>query len=280
MTTTLELMLAKADGHLYTWLEQPPTTVQADLLDVAREQFRPVRELTIEDAVQARPPGASQMSPTERKTALLQMARPAWNLDETRLPHGGAHLARLVLLGVPDADDTVYRADGDQLVSTSDPHRITAFSMTAGVPMGALRKYDVYAARYDAARRADSGVMLHVLPGMELGAERASLALALGLVFEFVVDRQANYYYRPTDPLADDVWLGRGTRRALQQLADEPARLSELHTRIEEHIEQIGLKDAYEQMMTFCTPSDGDDDLRRDLKRQVRDYARTLEARV
>ncbi|MFQ6058273.1 MAG: tubulin-like doman-containing protein, partial [Anaerolineae bacterium] len=71
---------------------------------------------------------------------------------------------------------------------------------------------------------------------------------------------------------------GHGTFFGSLGLAAREGLVREVMDRVEAHIEHIGIGRALEELTTYCTPTSGDDDLTRELKRLVRDYAEMLRA--
>jgi len=258
------------DG-LMGWSSLGPEALADMVRRASQGPFEPIRAMTIEDVVAAR----GEFSPQARLAALLDEARPAWNLDETRLPGGDASLKRITALGVPDRTRSIFQGNGDQLVSIYDPHTIMALSLTIGAPYTALQAWPDYLAEYERVRHIRP---LHTLPAFQVGGEEAKLALALGLIFGQIYTHGVHFYYRPADELAPDVRLAQGAANAIQSLAAQEGLVREVMDRIEAHIEHIGIGRALEELTAYCTPAPRDDDLARELKRLVRDYAEMLQA--
>jgi hypothetical protein len=227
--------------------------------------------LTVEQVLAAR----GQYSATARLAALLDEAQPAWNLDETRLPGGDAGLRRITVVGVPDHTRSMFSANGAQVVSIHDPHTVLALSMTVGAPYTALQAWPGYQAEYERARRQRP---LHVLPAFQREGQEAKLALALGLIFGQIFTRGVHVYYRPIDELAPEVRLAQGAANAVQALAARDGTVRELMDRIEAHIEHVGTGQAMSVLGEHVRPAPGDDDLTREMKLAVRDYADMLRA--
>ncbi len=235
----------------------------------AAAPFTPIAAMTVEDAILARP----EHSARARLGALKQAALPAINLDVTRLPGGDAALQRIDIVGVPNQAESVLRAEAPHVVSLHDPHAILALSVTVGLPYTALQAWPAYAAAYGLARRSRP---LHTLPAFQARQAEHRLALALGLAFGFVDTRGTWFYYRPADPLAELVRLGQGVENAGQALERADALTGEILQRVEAHVDRIGTEQALAGLDAWCAPAAGDDDLARDIKRQVRDYASLL----
>lgn len=205
----------------------------------------------------------------------LDVAKPAWNLDETRLYDGDASLRRITVVGVPDHTRSIFKSNGNQLVSTHDPRTVIALSLTVGAPYTALQAWPEYLAEYKRVRRLRP---LHTLPAFQMEGQEAGLALALGLIFGQIFTRGAHFYYRPSDELEPEVRLAHGAANAIQSLAAQEGLVREVMDRVEAHIEHIGIGQALERLTTYCAPCAGDDDLTLELKRLVRDYAEMLQA--
>ena len=213
------------------------------------------------------------MSPEAWKAALFALARPAWNLDLTQMPEGGAHLHQITILGVPDEKDSIFHHDGRLLASTHDIHRLTAFVATIGAPYTALRNFHHYRQVYE---RVKGFKPLHVLPAFQGEEQEAKLAFALGLVFGLIHTRGAYFYYRPPDRLEEEVRLGQGAANALNTLRQQSSLARQLMDDIEGHIEVIGIARALELLSRYAEPTGQEDDFSRELKRLVRSYAEVL----
>jgi hypothetical protein len=270
--TTLGIMAASSGTRGFLgWSSLEPEAVAELVVGASRRSFEPIQDMTIEDVVQAR----EGFSPEARLAALQDEARPAWNLDETRLPGGDASLKRITVVGVPDRAHSVFRSNGNQLVSLHDPHNVVALCLTVGAPYTALQAWPDYLAEYERVRRLRP---LHTLPAFQVEEQESGLALALGLIFGQVYSRGVHFYYQPADELAAEIRLAQGAANARQALAARQGLIHELMERIAAQIEHIGVGQALDKLMAYCTPAAGDDELARELKRLVRDYAETLQA--
>ena len=250
------------------------TQLHTRLLDALSPAFTAVAELTIEQVIRDR---SQEMSPRARRQQLFRLAAPSWSVDRARLPDGGASLARLEVMGVPGAGHTLSTADAN-LVSTHDPHRLTAMIVVAGAPASALQQYDLY--RQELAQ-AGSKRPFHVLPHFMKGDEEGRLVFALGSIFKFIYSQGAYFYYRPADPLASPVKLGNGLSNAIQFFAEADGLIKETNERVEAHIAQRGLRESISILAAYYNaPGNGSptslDEQLRELKRLVRDYADDL----
>ncbi|KAA3655764.1 MAG: hypothetical protein DWQ04_33025 [Chloroflexi bacterium] len=199
----------------------------------------------------------------------------SWNIDRTRLPDGGTNLVRLSVMGVPDANDTLF--SGENLVSTHDPHRLVALTVVAGSPQSALQQYDLYR---QALENSHSRKPLYVLPAFLTSADQGKLAFALASILGLTYSQGTFFYYKPADPLASPVKLANGLLNSIQALTEHDGLVSEIMERVDAQIARIGLRDAI-QILTeyYSTIPDGNtqlDEELRELKRLVRNYAEDL----
>ena len=266
---TAAVLAAAGSGGLLAWHDQAPELLAETIVQTCQGPFEPILAMTVEQVLAAR----GQHSPTARLSALLKEAQPAWNLDETRLPGGDAGLRRITVVGVPDHTRSMFSANGTQVVSIHDPHTVLALSMTVGAPYTALQAWPGYKAEYDRVRRQRP---LHVLPSFQREGQEARLALALGLIFGQVFTRGVHVYYRPIDDLSPEVRLAQGAANAIQALANRDGIVRELMERIEAHIEHAGTGQALAVLAEHVKASPGDDDLTREMKLAVREYADML----
>jgi len=255
-----------AGEGLLAAFERDGRAIGRALVAAAGAPFAAVRAITVEDAIAAR----ADCSPRARLGALKQAALPAINLDLTRLPGGDAALRRIEVLGVPDHTATLFRGEADHIVSIHDPHEVLALALSIGVPYTALQAWPEYLAAYERAARVRP---LHTLPAYQARQQDHRLALGLGLVFELIRTRGSWFYYRPADPLADEVQLAQGGENTIRVLGVQEGLVRDLLWRVEAHIEQVGTERALESLWAWCGPQPADDALARDLKRLVRDYA-------
>lgn len=265
------VLMSAGDDGLMGWSALDLEAISEVVRGASREPFAPILTMSIEDVVAAR----GEFSPQARLAALLDEARPAWNLDETRLPGGDASLKRITVVGVPDHTRSIFRGDGNQVVSVHDPHAVVALSLTVGAPYTALQAWPDYLIEYERVRRLRP---MHTLPAFQAEGQEAGLALALGLIFGQIYTHGVHFYYRPTDELAPEVRLAQGAANAIQALAAREGLVREVIDRVEAQIEHIGIGQALERLTAYYAPAPGDDDLTRNLKRLVRDYAETLRA--
>ena len=269
---TLEAVLATTDQEGFIgWGHLDSQAIADAVYSASGEPFEPIRTMTIEEVMVER----AEFSPQARLAALLDVAKPAWNLDETRLPDGDASLRRITVVGVPDHTRSIFMSNGNRLVSIHDPHTVIALSLTVGAPYTALQAWPDYLAEYERVRRLRP---LHTLPAFQMEGQEAGLALALGLIFGQIFTRGVHFYYQPSDELEPEVRLAQGAANAIQSLATQEGLVREIMARVEGHIEHIGIGQALERLAAYCAPHPGDDDLTLELKRMVRDYAEVLQA--
>lgn len=235
--------------------------------------FTPVANLTIEDVIQDR---REELSPRARRQQLFQLATPSWNLDRARLPEGGANLVRLELLGVPDANHSLFEGD-PMLVSTHDPHRLTALVVAAGAPPSALQQYDQY---LQAQTQLGGRRPLHVLPDFLVTADQGRLLFALGSIFGLIYSQGTFFYYQSADPLATAVKLANGLSNAIHVFSEQETLVNEVSDRIEGQIARLGLREAIGILTDYYSSAPNGntplDEQLRELKRLVRDYAESL----
>lgn len=270
--STLTARIGKAG--LLSWLELDPAQLAQEVCEASRPAFLPILAMTVEDVLAATG-HASAASPQARLAALLDEAQPAWNLDETRLPGGGAGLRRITVVGVTDHTRSIFRGNGTQAVSIHDPHTVLALSLTVGAPYTALQAWPAYLAEYERVRRQRP---LHTLPAFQQEGREARLALALGMLFGQIVTRGVYVYYRPVDELLPEQRLAQGVANSIRALTNRDGLVREIMEWVEAHIEHIGTGQALKGLADYCKPAAGDDDLSRELKQAVRDYADMLRA--
>lgn len=248
--------------------------LQTHLLDALAPAFTAVADLTIEQVIRDR---SQEMSPRARRQQLFRLATPSWSIDRARLPDGGAGLAHLEVMGVPDAGNTLFAEDAN-LVSTHDPHRLTALVVVAGAPASALQQYDLYR---QALAQAGSKLPVYVLPDFMTGEDQGRLIFALGSIFKFIYSQGAYFYYRPADSLTTPVKLGNGLNNAIQFFAEADDLVKETNDRVEARIAQRGLRESIRTLTEYYDrPANGSqtslDEQLRELKRLVRDYTDSL----
>jgi hypothetical protein len=235
--------------------------------------FAPVAAMSVEDAIQER---TEEVTPRARRQRLFQLAAPSWNVDRARLPDGGAGLVRLEVMGVPDETNTLF-ADEPMLVSTRDPHRLTALVVVAGAPQSALQQYQLYR---QALERVRSQRPIYVLPSFLASADQARLAFALGSIFGFIYSQGTFFYYRPADQLHNPIKLANGLNNAIESFASQDGLVQTVMDRVEGRIAQLGLRDAIEILTDYygAVPDGGTslDEQLRELKRLVRAYTDDL----
>lgn len=259
----------------------PPSALQKlpsdSLLDHLIESLRPtfdtVASLTVKDVILAK---EQEMSIRARRQQLFQMATPSWNVDRSRLPDGGAGLVRLEVLGVTDSNNSLFEGE-PMLVTTHDPHRLTALVVAAGAPQTALQQYDLYCRLLE---KSGSRRPVHVIPQFLASADQARLAFALGSIFEFVFNQGTFFYYRPADPLQPSVKLANGLNNAIEALSAHDGLTVEVMERVEKRIAQLGLRETIDILTNYYSviPSGVTslDNQLRELKQLVRNYTDDL----
>lgn len=272
LTDTLAGLLAGSSSPL-DWREAAVEMIETALLAACRPAFEAVAAMSVEDALALR---ADQVSPEGFYNWLLEQAAPSWNLDRTRLADGGAGLKRLAVLGVPDETDSIYRHHATMLVSTGDRSRITMFVAHVGAAHTAIQQWNSYQAAYDRVR---GYTPLHVLPQFQADNEQARQAFALALVFRFINNQAAYFYYTPADRLARPVKLAQGLSNALQAFIKQDPLVRETWERIEQGVAGRGVEATLRTLGAYYLPTNGNtptDDLVLELKRLVRAYADEL----
>ena len=243
------------------------------LLATLTPYFDPIVQMNIEHVIEER---RDEMSPQARRQQLFQLATPSWNVDRARLPEGGAGLARLEVIGLPDANHSIFETERMK-VSTYDPYRLTALVVAAGAPPAALQQYDQYMSAMEQVRGKRP---LHVLPEFLVTADQGRLLFALGSIFGLIYSQGTFFYYQPADPLDPSTKLANGLSNALQTFSEKEELLNEVNERIEGQIARLGLQEAI-QILTeyYSNAPNGNtqiDEQLRELKRLVRDYADSL----
>ncbi len=256
------------------WQNDSLAQVAERVLENARAPFLPVLGIRLEDIIAER---QKEMSPQARKELLFQLATPAWNLDLTRIEDGGASLQTIAVMGVDDENDSIYRESKPMLVSTHDPHRITALLATMGAPHTALQQYPNYLRVYE---RVKAVRPLHVLPGFQMENRQGRLAFALGSLFGFIFNQGSYFYYRPLDDLDRPERLANGLANSVREFCAREGLSKEVLERVNKRIAEEGIGWALERLEGYCQAS-GDgasptDDLTLEMKKLVRSYAEEL----
>lgn len=246
----------------------------AVLLQATSEIFEAVRQMDIEQVIAAR---ENEMSRQARLQQLANLARPSWSIERARLPEGGAGLARVEVLGVPDANKTLFK-DVETLVSTHDSTRLVALVVVAGAPPGALQQYHLYRQQLESLQRQRP---MFVLPNFMAHTSQAPLAFALGSIFGFIYNQGTYFYYRPADELASPIRLDNGLANALAALETREELVQGIMERVDGQIAQLGLQQAIDILADYYATLPAGrsslDDLSRELKQLVRDYAAELQ---
>ncbi len=253
--------------------QMPTDDLQAHLLQLLRPAFHSVVQIGIEQAIKDQ---SHLMAPNARRQQLFRLATPSWNLDRTRLPHGGEGLARLEVLGVPDEAHTLFTEE-PMRVSTRDPYRLTALTVAAGAPPSALRQYDLY---QQALKRHNKRRPLHVLPDFLTTTDQGRLMFALGSIFGLIYSQGTFFYYQPADSLENPVKLANGLTNAINAFMEQDGLVHLVSERIEAQIASLGLRDAIQLLADYYnSTSDGNsalDNQLRELKQLVRNYTESL----
>jgi hypothetical protein len=218
---------------------------------------------------------ASGMSPRARRQQVFRLATPSWNLDRSRLADGGAGLVRLEVLGVPDADDTLFEGE-PMLVSTYNPYRLTALVVAAGAPASALQQYDLY---QQAVETNGNKRPLFILPDFLSAHDHGRLTFALGSIFDFIYNQGTFFYYRPEDQLDNPVKLANGLNNAIEAFVEQENLVAEADERVNTRIASLGLREAIQILTDYYSSVPTNTSLEeplRELKRLVRDYANSL----
>jgi hypothetical protein len=260
-------------GDLFSLSHLDSTALSQPLLAAFLPAFDAIAAMTVEDAIRDR---SEEMSPRARRQQLFQLATPSWNVDRARLPEGGANLVRLEVLGVCDATNSLFEGE-PMLVSTHDPHRLTALVVAAGAPPSALQQYGQYMQALEQARGKRP---LYVLPDFLVTADQGRLFFALGSIFNLIYNQGAYFYYQPADPLQPPLRLANGLSNALHIFSEQEELVSEVGERVEGHIARLGLREAITILTDYYTSAPNGntalDEQLRELKRLVRDYADSL----
>lgn len=246
--------------------------LQQRLLRAMSGYFEPVARIGIEQIIADQ---ASVFSSHARRQQLFRLATPSWNLDRSRLADGGAGLVRLEVLGVPDADETLFTGE-PMLVSTHDPYRLTALVVVAGAPTSALQQYDLY---QQAIETNVSKRPLFILPDFLATSDQGRLVFALSSIFDFIYNQGTFFYYRPEDQLLNPVKLANGLSNAIEAFITQESLVTEANERVNARIASLGLREAIQILTAYYSsvpPNTSLDEPLRELKRLVRDYADSL----
>lgn len=245
------------------------TALYQHLLTALGSYFETVAQIGIEQIIAEQ---TAEMSPRARRQQLFRLATPSWNLDRSRLADGGAGLVRLEVLGVPDADNTLFEGE-PMLVSTYDPYRLTALVVAAGAPATALQQYDLY---QQAIETHVSKRPLFILPDFLATSDQGRRVFALSSIFDFIYNQGTFFYYRPEDPLANPIKLANGLSNAIEAFVDQESLVAEANERVNVRIASLGLREAIQILTAYYSSVPANtslDEPLRELKRLVRDYA-------
>ncbi|MCP4425335.1 MAG: hypothetical protein GY803_12640 [Chloroflexi bacterium] len=259
-------------GDVLALFDLDAKKLQREIVAALTAYYEPVARIGIEQVVAER---TEDISPRGRRQQLFRLATPSWNLDRSRLADGGAGLALLEVLGVPDADNTLFEGE-PMLVSTRDPHRLTALVVVAGAPPSALQQYDLY---QQAIETNHSKRPLFILPDFLATGDQGRLMFALGSIFDFIYSQGTFFYYRPEDPLSNPVKLANGLNNSIQIFMEREGLVTEVNERVNARIASLGLREAIATLTEYYSNIPANTSLNqplRELKRLVRDYADSL----
>ena len=269
----LNMQVRLAGGEPLALCELATAELGRTLLAAVDSLFEPIRQMTVEEVIEAR---SDEMSSRARRQQLFKLATPSWNVDRARLPEGGSEMKRIEVMGVPNAARTIFDNE-TTLVSTHDPHRLTALVVVAGAPPSALQQYERYQQALEKVRKLRP---VFVLPQFLAEAGQARLAFALGSIFGFIYNQGAHFYYRPGDELKSPQHLENGLAKAIAALEAEDGLVREIMDRVEAQIARLGLQTAIETFTEYYSSvPEGRtalDELVRELKQLVRDYTEEL----
>lgn len=263
-----------ACSNILSWHEGPADELAIALCRGAGRAFEPVLDLSVETVLAEL---NNEATPQARLQALLARAVPSWTVDRARLPNGGAQLARVDVLGVPNTAESCFADHSGNLVSTHDKSRIVALRVTMGAPYTALQQFPDWLRRYEEVRGQR---VLHVLPSFHSSAELALRGFAVGLIFDLIYAQGSWYYYRPKDKLDAAERLANGLENAVRAFAAHEGLAKEVMDRVERQItvnlttaQAVARLDAYWQAGDDQGEPEG---LDRKLRRAAREYADEL----
>ena len=223
--------------------------------------------MSVEEVLRLRFPDRSA---AQWVTMFQALAAGAWNLDRALLRSGGATLARILTIGVPDDRQSIFQACGHGLVSTHDPERIVVLLTVYGASFDALKAFGQWEAAY---RQQSSSRPVRVLPYFLRNGDQATRVFGLGLAFELIQMTGAWYSYRPEDPLADKVRLGQGLESAVRTLAVSPAVQEQVMRRVEAQIAAQGREAAIKRLQSWIDRGGANsDEMLKRLRLAVRQY--------
>ena len=263
---TAQLALGQSRG-LLGWAGQKPEQIGKLLVQTALSSFDKIVQLSVEDVMRLRFPDRSS---AQWVTMFQALAAGSWNLDRALLRNGGAQLARILTIGVPDESKSIFQGCGHGLVSTHDTERVVVLLTVYGASFDALKAF----AQWEAAYRVQSSKRhVHVLPYFLRNVDQTTRAFGLGLAFDLIRMTGAWYYYWPEDLLADKVRLGQGLESALRSLAVNPAIQEQVVRRVETQIAAQGIDAATKRIQGWIERggTNGDEIFKR-LRVAVREY--------
>jgi hypothetical protein len=261
-------------GGLIAWSEGAASELSNKLQGEIAELFGTLLRYDVEQALDEQ---RDEHSPEARRLWLFDRATPCWNLDRSRMRDGGAGLASVTVLGVPDEQQTLFADQSEALVSTGDDRRIVALRATVGAPYTALQRFPAWRRAYHRKRGERP---LHVLPSFHTSARLALQAFAVGLVFRLIFAQGSWYYYRPADQLDEAQRLAQGLHNAVRAFAAREGLAREVLERVEQHIAMhLTTAEAIERLDTYCAAGqrgEVTDELDRRLRKAARAYADRL----
>ncbi|MBN1485768.1 MAG: hypothetical protein JXA37_13725 [Chloroflexia bacterium] len=263
------------DESLLAWEKRAPAELNGTLLGRAAGPFAPLAKLTVEQVLEAR---HQERSAAAWYGDLLKVAAPSWSIDRTRLSEGGNDLARIVVLGVYDANESLFGTLCSSLVTTRDPYRVTLLLSTVGAPYCVIQNFDDYHRRYQQVR---SRQQVHVMPDFQGGQNEFRLAFALGSLFGMIRAEGNYFYYHPLDEVRHGHRrLGNGLEQAVRSLIEEEGLTGEIMERVNAHIAQIGVHQALETLDAYWnsqeTLAGRHAELIREFRVRVREFAHEL----
>ncbi|MFZ4850830.1 MAG: tubulin-like doman-containing protein [Caldilinea sp.] len=264
-----QLALGQSRG-LLEWAVQKPEWIGLLLVQTALSSFDKVARLSVEDVMRLRFP---ERSSAQWVTMFQALAAGSWNLDRALLRSGGAQLARILTIGVPDESKSIFQDCGHGLVNTHDSERVVVLLTVYGASFDALKSF----AQWETAYRIQSSKRpVHVLPYFLRNGDQATRVFGLGLAFDLIQMTGTWYNYRPEDPLADKVRLGQGLESALRGLAVNPAVQEQVMRRLETQIAAQGIDAAARRIQAWIERggANGDETLKR-LRMAAREYCET-----
>ncbi len=273
-------------GGFYTWVNRPYNEVESRILEFTRWVFREINNVKISEIMTEK---RNELSPEARLDKLLQDALPFWNYERARLDMDG-ELDNIMVLGDEDSTQTIFQLrKAMNIISTRDPHRITALNTKHGLPLFALRQYPDYKERYNTYKRRNISP-LHLFPNMSFNDDKGEKEVwqwfALGEAFDLIRQTGMNdYEYVPEDKLIKPLKLGQGLSRSLAGLVQNEEAQIEIQERVRTIWGKIGHDAARQKIEKYMEPpkrlSSGNntqvEELRNTLRVLAREYLNSIE---